>query len=374
MCVAEDNLRGWFAVEKVNQLQALNGIRGLAILLVMLSHASNRKINVVSWLDFAGAGRYGVFLFFVLSAFLLTRQFIVASPDRGEVSGYLKQYFKRRFLRIYPLYIIALLTYLVLLNLGNSGIILGVGARSYMDGNDVLNSLLLVDAKGFFWTIPVEFQYYFVLPLVAFMLIGAVGRTWLPLFATALIVFVWSRFFPPNYVPNLLPFLPIFLLGSLTAYLHTSFSETWLDKKRSIYAVVFANVISIGCFLSFLILITSFYNAAFSTNVPRNHFHLQFILFGALSAGLIFFTLVAPGPIQMLMKSRFMVFWGKVSFSAYLWHLLVLYFLQPIQLPSPVTWILFMAITAVISWLSYCYIERSLSITAVGVHQRLKSA
>jgi peptidoglycan/LPS O-acetylase OafA/YrhL len=352
-------------VEKLNQLQALNGIRGMAILFVMLAHASNRKISVVPWLDFSGSGRYGVFLFFVLSAFLLTRQFIVAAPGRNEALAFLRQYFKRRFWRIYPLYAIALLTYLAFIKLGHPGV-MGIGERGYLNGHDVLKGLLLMDAKGFFWTIPVEFQYYFLLPLVAFALIAGGGRIWLVVFAIALFISGWVRFSPPNYAPNVLPFLPVFLIGSLAAYLYTNLGEVWLYKMRAIGAVISANVVSIGCLLSFLVLVTSFYNAIFGTYVPRNYFHLQFILFAVLSAGLILSTLVAPGPIQQLMTSRFMVFWGKVSFSAYLWHLMVLYFLLPIHLPATAIWVLFMAITAAISWLSYRVIEQPLSMVAMG--------
>jgi hypothetical protein len=54
------------------QFGSLDGLRGIAVLFVVLSHLSNAGFNLTPVLNFAGSGKYGVFLFFVLSAFLLT--------------------------------------------------------------------------------------------------------------------------------------------------------------------------------------------------------------------------------------------------------------------------------------------------------------
>ena len=62
------------------------GVGGcLAVLLVLLSHASNVQIFLWPGLDFRGTGRAGVFLFFVLSAYLLTAQFPDCEPSALRV-------------------------------------------------------------------------------------------------------------------------------------------------------------------------------------------------------------------------------------------------------------------------------------------------
>ena len=63
------------------RVPSLDGLRGLAVLLVLVSHASNIGVWLGPWFDCRGVGRYGVFLFFVLSAYLLTRQFFELSPS-----------------------------------------------------------------------------------------------------------------------------------------------------------------------------------------------------------------------------------------------------------------------------------------------------
>src|SRR3546814_17702763 len=51
---------------------ALDGLRGLAVLIVIASHLSLLGFGLVPGLPVGGIGKSGVYLFFVLSALLLT--------------------------------------------------------------------------------------------------------------------------------------------------------------------------------------------------------------------------------------------------------------------------------------------------------------
>lgn len=73
-------------------LPALDGVRGLAVLLVVLTHV-----------HLLGAGWIGVQLFFVLSGFLITR-LLVRDAATMRTGAYFRNFYLRRALRIFPLF------------------------------------------------------------------------------------------------------------------------------------------------------------------------------------------------------------------------------------------------------------------------------
>src|SRR3954447_15197358 len=128
-------------VDPARRLAALDGLRGLAVLLVLLDHASDAELRIFPAADMNRAGKYGVYLFFVLSAFLLTHLSLRRPAAELLRARTWLNYAVRRFLRIFPLYAIVLVTLVVLHKL---------------KVHDVLTHLLLEDGKRQFWSIPVE--------------------------------------------------------------------------------------------------------------------------------------------------------------------------------------------------------------------------
>src|ERR1035441_7927813 len=85
------------------KLVSLDGVRGLAILAVMLHHSSWRLSastapgRLFAWLLYQGWA--GVDLFFVLSGFLITGILL----DTRPAENYFSSFYARRALRIFPL-------------------------------------------------------------------------------------------------------------------------------------------------------------------------------------------------------------------------------------------------------------------------------
>jgi len=338
------------AMDKVSTISSLNGIRGFAVLLVLLSHASNRGLSINPELSFSGAGRYGVFLFFVLSAFLLTRQFLESDHNNDELPPFLKHYFLRRVLRIYPLFIASLAVYYFLNVIGHSVI--------KLNEVDLIKHIVLLDGKDIFWTIPVEFQYYFVLPIVALILDKAKRVIVTTVFIITFSVLWWSLF-PPEYVANLVPFAPIFIMGSCAAFISHQ-----LNNTQQILLQRWKYILNFGAmffFASFFVYIPRFFNTLFSLSVGRTEFHEQFFLFSMLSVGLILCVIHGDGAIKKLMESRLFVFWGKVSFSAYLGHMIILGNIYIFPFSSTIKLVIFIVLTAFFSHLSFKYFETPLS-------------
>ena len=95
-------------------LPALDGLRALAILLVIPHNSDNFGEHPGIFLPFAilaHAGWIGVQLFFVLSGFLITRNLMALRSTKN----YFAVFFGRRVLRIFPLYFGTLIVGLLLL-------------------------------------------------------------------------------------------------------------------------------------------------------------------------------------------------------------------------------------------------------------------
>ena len=154
-------------------IPALDGIRGLAILLVTIYRfAGTHDGGTPRWLLPAMEfGTHGVDLFFVLSGFLITG---ILFDAKGE-AHYFRNFYARRTLRIFPLYYGTLALVLIGLPL------LGLGI-SWLNATGDLNSLwwygsnIRMSQTGLwnfgglnhFWSLCVEEHFYLVWPLVIF--------------------------------------------------------------------------------------------------------------------------------------------------------------------------------------------------------------
>ena len=96
--------------KQARRFQALDGIRAIAVLLVMTVHAGAHS-DFLPWEIVDGRG--GVTMFFVLSGFLITTLLLREEEARGRVS--LKAFYVRRVMRLAPLYYLVLGVYVVLI-------------------------------------------------------------------------------------------------------------------------------------------------------------------------------------------------------------------------------------------------------------------
>ncbi len=142
-------------------IRALDGIRGIAFLLVLGHHCFSTGLPAGNWpvadrllTWFFSFGFLGVDLFFVLSGFLITTLLLV---DRSQPHYYRNFYVKRAF-RILPIFLAVLFTIRVT----------GIASTSYV----VLSLLFVANfanlfnviAGGPFWSLAVEEQFYLLWP------------------------------------------------------------------------------------------------------------------------------------------------------------------------------------------------------------------
>lgn len=195
---------------KPEHFKALDGLRGIAVLFVLLSHTSNANIFIHEYLNFSRIGKVGVYLFFVLSAYLLDRQIALTFMSGKSSKIYWFNYALRRFLRIYPLFVLALVLH---------GLLTLVGINTVIDKIwDIPLHMLLIKGESIFWSIPVEFKYYFISPLLMWFLHKFLMWNKQKLAITFIILIVSTILIQLIYglpLVSTLRYFPIFLVGTL---------------------------------------------------------------------------------------------------------------------------------------------------------------
>jgi peptidoglycan/LPS O-acetylase OafA/YrhL len=149
------------------RIAAVDGLRGVAVGLVIIGHLSVEKFHVsrpvASVLGPLAYPQLGVLIFFVLSGYLITSILVRERMDTGRIS--VSRFYARRALRIWPAFYAFLLT---------------VGILSALDVIDVSAGELMASAAflwnywfggdnwwlGHTWSLALEEQFYLLWPLV----------------------------------------------------------------------------------------------------------------------------------------------------------------------------------------------------------------
>jgi peptidoglycan/LPS O-acetylase OafA/YrhL len=288
-----------------NYIPELQGLRGLAVLAVVLYHchpllAGTRLYYASLW------GWAGVNLFFVLSGFLITSILLEARIK----PHYFRNFYGRRALRIWPVYILVLaICYFNAPWFIGPTILNAVKAApwlAYIFFVQNLIHLALPPAIGPTWSLAIEEQYYFLwAPLVRFL-----RRTWM--LATLLtLAFLASPLLRLGHRAWLTPthtliHLDGIALGSLLAlglYTLPLSRRTWLWIGLAALPIGIAAAATVAGGTAFL---DSALAAAFA---------------GAVLAAIA--STGARNPINATLRRGPLAFYGRISYGLYMIHIMV---------------------------------------------------
>ncbi len=308
---------------KAIYFEQLNGIRFIAVLLVLLDHWLI-PINPFSFL-----GHLGVVIFFVLSGFLITRILFQNADDcrqnHSSILVKIIRFMYRRSLRIFPIYFLLLLIGLVfsLSNFKN----LWPYLVFYLPNFYIMTKATWLGIWDHLWSLAVEEQYYLVFPYFVFLL---APRKYPLLFILMLLVGLGTRFgfyaFASSemqeqnwmwWYVNPFAALDCFGLGGILAYL-------FHYKQNYFQSVKFLKVGLIVSLIAFLAILNLGELTIFQ------HANIWSIVFERISGAFFSFFLIALSIrkdtwiLSAFLKSKPVSYLGSISYGIYLYHNVVM--------------------------------------------------
>ncbi|GAA0505172.1 MAG: acyltransferase family protein [Pigmentiphaga sp.] len=301
----------------MQEIKGLNGLRGVAALMVFWAHLKETLITLNPGLEwhplvermFLSGGRQ-VDVFFVLSGFIMTLTYQSWFATRVSLREYLI-FLRRRLARIYPLHLFMLL---LVAAAALTAALAGLNVRNGLERFDLATlpqHLLLIHAWGPFmpgpgawnppsWSISVEWLAYLLFPFLLWLAfrIRRHRAAWALMITVALgistnIIYAWSIIGPGAVTRGLTEFG----LGCAVALCAEGSAAQWLASRRG-------SLLAAG-----LLLLT--YGL-----VPDTGFII------ALACSPLLLSLCGNNPVGRALGSPPLNFLGEISYSVYLGHFL----------------------------------------------------
>ena len=305
----------------LNHLRQLDGIRFVAVAMVLFDHWMSGRVELP-------LGALGVTIFFVLSGFLITR-ILLSSKDKlskepgGDLGKYLKTFYIRRTLRIFPVYYLVLL---VLYAIDEPPVRRTFGWLA-LYGTNLYMALYTtwMGTVDHLWSLAVEEQVYLFFPLLLFF----VPRRWVPATALLMIVgavamrYVLYRARMPWFIGyvTMPACLDSFGLGAIMAF--------WWLYERGRFERVFRHSIWIWVSIALLATVATYTKILpaipDATGLPGHH-NIMSDVWERLAASLIGFFLIGRavlgfgGPMKWLLENPVSQYMGRISYGLYLYH------------------------------------------------------
>ena len=329
---------GWLWPESgaLSPIPVLDGIRALAVLLVMFFHAWHNQPGMLEPGQAVDSSpiwyaRGGLDTFFVLSGFLLFLPYARWAFGLSTAPS-ARKFYKRRILRVGPAYWLCLALLVSTAPLTTPSL-----ADALVHVPFVFNFVpaSIFSINGVFWTMAVETQFYAVLPLIGWTLHRLAARIGVlkaagALFAGMLVISgasgLANRLAGVEQIPVLSGlagqrsmsfYLAVFGSGIAVSVVFTyltsvailTIDQTRLLRAVAIVCVVLAVAVGVGF---------AFKPSIIRVEAGRN------VLYGGVFAALLFGVLLAPPAWGWIFRTPVVRFIGLISYSLYLWHTIVL--------------------------------------------------
>ncbi len=292
-------------------IPAIDGMRAIAIILVIASHFGA---------DHFLPGGFGVTLFFFISGYLITRLLIQEETAAGKIA--ISSFYIRRFLRLGPALIttIASVSVIYFLFFGTfDGKQILAGLFYYANFYTILGGTNPMPLWPL-WSLAIEEHYYLIYPLIfsvawkyrEYFVLGIVTLAIVVLLWRIALFCCWTASDVRIYYATDTRIDSILYGAILALMLETRFAG--LIRNFEHWGLVAAS--------AFLLLIT------FVLRGPIFRETFRYSLQGIAIVPLFYAILFAPqfSIVRLILESRAMTWIGRLSYSLYLYHVPVIFF------------------------------------------------
>ncbi|WP_020143955.1 acyltransferase [Terracoccus sp. 273MFTsu3.1] len=314
----------------------LDGVRGLAILLVVTAHVG----LPVRW-----GGLSGVTLFFVLSGYLITSLLLREWDRYGSIS--LWRFWGRRALRLLPALLVLLAVVpLLLWATGDSRLssypVAALATLTYV-GNWVRIAGTDLGVLNHTWSLAVEEQFYLVWPLVFIALMRWFRAHALQVVIAVAFVATFYRSWTLE-ASDIATSANVFalMLGVVLAFALAGAARRGWQLPRTHPVVPFLVLVAVSAF------------PGHSPEADQGLLRPLAVVYAVIGVWLVY---SAANGHSRVVGSRVMVFFGTISYALYLWHQTFINsrLLGDHTVPRN---LLLAAAGVLVSWLSWILVER----------------
>jgi peptidoglycan/LPS O-acetylase OafA/YrhL len=307
--------RTYAGFRALERFPALDGLRAIAITIVIFEHSHNLTVQRAS------GGFNGVLLFFVLSGFLITSLLVREYERYGRVR--LRAFAIRRAFRILPLFYAVLALYVVLENVlhFDDRAAAFVDVLPYYAGFFQEHVRFMAHPSGtpFFpfevsWSLGIEEKFYLVWPMLGFVVLAKVQARYRILVASALALAAMSAPFIDRHVGIYFFYYGNILSGCVAALLlHTPRgyrAASWLGTRKGLgVALAVGALAHFGTYL-------------FQQSQSDAKLLSQALVFVAFSVALTGLVTAEDSKVVRWLNRPLIVRIGQASYATYLIHLL----------------------------------------------------
>ena len=320
-------------------IPAIDGLRAIAILIVLASHFVSEKIP----------GGFGVTLFFFISGYLITRLLLAEHAASGSIA--VLSFYVRRFRRLAPALIAMVLIVTAcywLLGWKTSGAEVSAALLYYMNYYSIVGGDTPLPF-GPLWSLAIEEHYYLLYPVLLLFGLQSKRALLIALIASCIAVLCWRVALTISGASDWRIYvgtdtrIDSIIFGAILA---VAIDRYGAPPVKFLWAVLAGSIA--------LIL------ASFLIRSPIFRDTLRYTIQGLALAPILYIAMIEPRAAEarrLLLERPIMVWTGKISYSLYLWHFPILVMLKQSSLGPQVAVAVALPLSFLTAAASYYLVE-----------------